>query len=87
MIINLKILIKERKDFVGEVQINQLIEYLSQQKSKKVILHYYSDLKRLTQHQMLALTGAIKHDNRVGVTYLQNGKQVSKVVYLREMVV
>lgn len=36
---------------------------------------------------MLALTGAIKHDNRVGTTYLQNGKQVSKVVYLREMAI
>lgn len=71
---------------MGEVQVNQLVEYLSNRKSKKVILHYYSDLKRLTQHQLLALTGAIKHDSRVGVTYLQNGNQVSKVVYLREMV-
>lgn len=71
---------------MGEVQINQLIEYLSHKKSKKVILQYYSDLKRLTQNQIFALTGAIKHDNRVGITYLQNGKQVSKVVYLREVV-
>ena len=71
---------------MGEVQINQLIEYLSHKKSKKVILHHYSDLKRLTQHQRLALTGAIKHDNRVGITYLQNGNQVSKVVYLREVI-
>lgn len=72
---------------MGEVEVNQLIEYLSHKKSKKVILHYYRDLKRLTQHQMLALTGAIKHDNRVGTTYLQNGKQVSKVVYLREIAI
>lgn len=71
---------------MGEVQVNQLIDYLNHKKSKKVILHYYRDLKRLTQHQMLALTGAIKHDSRVGITYLQNGKKVSKVVYLREVV-
>lgn len=70
---------------MGEVQVNQLVEYLSNRKSKKVILHYYSDLKRLTQQQILALNGALKHDKRVGITYLQNGKQISKVAYLRDL--
>lgn len=72
---------------MGETQVNQLVEYLSNRKSKKVILRHYSDIKRLNPHQLLALNGALKHDNRIGITYLQNGSHISKVAYLREVTI